>query len=131
MKPTPEDYKNLTMIKEMAIAGALKSIQADHIFKLEKEINKLYSLFFTLDKESIDKSYVLEKITQLLTKKPLSMSYEPTLLAYCLNRGLIKPYESYENIIEFCKDAVKKEGVINFEILDKLDKIGEENENAQ
>lgn len=115
-----EERKFIKDIIHMGIAGSLKSIQASHIFNLENEVEKLYSLFFTLEDEKINKEYILEKINCLLVRKPLSLSYEATLLAYCLNRELINHYEKDENLLAVCEQAVRKEGIVNFKPLDNI-----------
>lgn len=115
-----EEKKFIKNMLEMGIAGTLKAIQSSHVFNLENEVKKLYSLFFTLEQDKIDKEYILEKITQLIVRRPLSLSYEGTLLSYCLSRDLINHHPHDQNLLAVCEKAVRKEGVVNFKPLDNI-----------
>lgn len=126
-----EERKFIKNILEMGIAGTLKSIQASHVFNLENEVKKLYSLFFTLEQDKIDKGYILQKITQLIVRKPLSLSYEGTLLSYCLSRELINHYPEDQNLLAVCEEAVREEGIVNFKPIDNINGFPKPDKNEE
>lgn len=123
-----EERKFIKNMLEMGIASTLKAIQSSHVFNLENEVKKLYSLFFTIEQDKIDRDYILEKITQLIVRRPLNLSYEGTLLSYCLSRDLINHHPHDKNLLAVCEKAVRKEGVVNFKPIDKINEFPESGE---